>query len=293
MTRKSTKSSTKRNLYVLVGVLIVASITLRFLSDINFEQSSILFIGLPALITLLMIKYTKTPKNAYGVVFRVITLFFLMSSIVLGEGIVCILFSAPLFYGVAALVVFISEYLKKKNKEKLLSLVIAPVLLIISQPFDIKVAPEVQVVETFVTINKDVSIDAFNNSPDVLKNYPAFFKIGFPKPLGIKGTGTNVGDSRDIQFESNTKGIGTLSLEVIEKNETSITFKPTKDDTHIDHWLTWNEMKIEIIESGPNQSTIKWTSQYQCDLGPRWYFEPLEEITVGVMNKHLIDVYFN
>ena len=70
----------------------------------------------------------------------------------------------------------------------------------------------------FVVINKNASIDSFNRTPDFLEDYPNFFKIGFPKPLGIKGTGTNIGDSRDIQFESSTKGIGTLSLEVIEKN---------------------------------------------------------------------------
>tara|TARA_Y100000766_G_scaffold133686_1_gene115038 strand:- start:1445 stop:2350 length:906 start_codon:yes stop_codon:yes gene_type:complete len=293
MTQENPSNSKKRKLYVLVGVLVVASIAFRLISDYHFEQTSILFVGLPALMTLFMVKYSKTPKTAYGIVFKVITIFLLMSSILLGEGIVCVLFAAPIFYGVAALIVFIAQYLKRRNKSKLYSILIIPIILIVAQPFGIIVEPEIQTVETFVVINKNASIDSFKRTPDFLKDYPNFFKIGFPKPLGIKGTGTNIGDSRNIQFESSTKGIGILSLKVIEKNDSIIVFEPTKDNTHINHWLTWNKMKVEIIKINPNQTKIRWTSQYQCDLGPSWYFEPLEEIAVEVMNKHLINAYFN
>jgi hypothetical protein len=290
---QETSNSNKIKLYVLVGVLVVSSISFRLINDYNLEQTSILFVGLPALMTLLMVKYSKTPKSAYGVVFKVITIFLLMSSILLGEGSICVLFAAPIFYGVAALIVFIIEYLKKRNESKLLSVLLIPVLLVVAQPFGIKGEPEIQTEETCVVINKGVSIDSFNKKPDLLKNYPNFFKIGFPKPIGIQGTGTTIGDTRNIQFESSTKGIGTLSLEVIESNESSIIFKVINDNSHINHWLTWKKMKVEIIKISPNQTKIKWISQYQCDLGPSWYFEPLEEIAVEIMNKHLIDVYFN
>jgi hypothetical protein len=200
---------------------------------------------------------------------------------------------APIFYGVAALIVFIVQYLKKRNKTNLYSVVIIPTLIILAQPFEIKVEPKIQTVETSVIVQKEVSIDSFNKNPNFLKNYPNFFKIGFPKPIEIKETGTNIGDVRNIQFKSNTKGIGTLSIEIIEKSNSSITFKPISDNTHINHWLTWKQIKVEIIKISPNETKIKWTSQYQCDLGPSWYFEPLEEFAVEIMNKHLIHVYFN
>jgi hypothetical protein len=216
-----------------------------------------------------------------------------MSSILLGEGIVCILFAAPIFYGLAALIVFIVNYLDKKNKSKLNSIVIIPLLIIIAQPLKIKKEPEIHKVETTITIQNNASIAAFNKHPDFMENYPNFFKIGFPIPISINGSGTNVGDSRDIQFESRTKGIGTLSLEIIRKNDSSIVFKPVKDNTHIDHWLTWKLMKAEIIKTSPNETKIRWTSNYQCKLGPSWYFEPLEKIAVQIMNKHLINAYFN
>ena len=293
MNEENSSNSKKRQLYVLVGVLIVASIVFRIIGGYHFEQTAILFIGIPALLTLLMIKYSKTPKSAYGVVFRTITIFLLMSSILLGEGTVCVLFAAPIFYGIAALIVFITERTKKNNDSKLKAIVVLPIILILAQPMDFVGEAELQTVETTTTINNEVSLEAFNKSPDFLKNYPVFFKLGFPKPIDIAGSGVNIGDTRNIQFESSTKGIGTLSLEIIESSDSSITFKPTSDKTHINHWLTWEQMTVEIFKTSTNETKIKWTSEYRCDLGPSWYFKPLERKAVQIMNRHLIDAYFN
>ena len=293
MKEKTSDTLSKNSLYLIIGVLVITSIAFRLIGNRGLEQTSVLFVGLPALITLLMVKYSNTPKTAYGLVFKVITIFLLMSSILLGEGIVCILMAAPIFYGLAAIIVFLSEYSKKKNKEKLFSLLIIPLIVVIAQPFDINVEPEIQTVETYVAVPDGVAFDAFNTNPDFLQDYPDFFKVGFPKPIKIAGNGTNIGDKRNIQFESKTKGIGTLSLEIIHRSDSKIVFNPIHDNTHINHWLTWNKITVEIIKGETNGTKIKWTSQYQCDLGPSWYFEPLEATAIEIMNKHLINAYFN
>ena len=70
-----------------------------------------------------------------------------------------------------------------------------------------------------------VVFNNFNQSPNFLKHLPTFFKIGFPKPISINGTGTEIGDFRKIKFESNTKGIGTLHLKIKRKTKNSVTFK--------------------------------------------------------------------
>ena len=215
-----------------------------------------------------------------------------MSSILLGEGLVCVLFAAPIFYGVGAFLVFLSNKLDDVNKSDLNAIVIIPVLLLLAQPQEIFRAPDVQIVETVVEIPKNAGIDLLNQSPDFQSNYPNFFKIGFPKPVGISGNGTQIGDVRNIQFESSTRGIGTLSLEVAERSDDYIILNVASDDTHIGRWLTWNQIKVEIIKSEDETTQIKWTSEFQCDLGPSWYFEPLEKMAVAQMNQYLIDVYF-
>lgn len=289
----NTENKRKRNLYIVVTVLAIASLTFRILNDTHFEQTAIFFVGIPTLITLILIKYAKTPKSAYGVVFMTITLFLLLSAILFGEGLVCIIFMAPIFYGVAALLVFIYEYLKKRNKSNLNSFIILPLVLIISQFTDINTTPKTQTVITSKIVKGNYDLSVLEKHPDFLANYPNFFKIGFPKPISISGKGINVGDSRKIQFESKTRGTGTLHLRVKKVNKNSITYEIAGDNTHIHHWLTWKEIEVSIKKQDNDTSKITWTTKFTCDLGPNWYFEPFEKYGVKVMNEHLIQSFFN
>ncbi|MDC1395708.1 hypothetical protein N8368_04310, partial [Bacteroidia bacterium] len=67
----------------------------------------------------------------------------------------------------------------------------------------------------------------------------------FPKPIKVMCNGLTTGDTRDIQFMSNTKGLGTLSLKVISNDQDKIVFDVTKDNTHINHWLTWKRFAVK------------------------------------------------
>jgi len=291
----STSNIRKRNriqLYSLVAILVGASICYRVIAGVGLEQTSILFIGLPAFITLLTIKYTRTPKSVYGLVFKVMTLFFLMAAIILGEGFICILIAAPLFYSLAALIIFIIQYLNKNKDSDLQLIVLVPVLLILGQPQNVSRLPDLQTVHTTTRVDSSVSFESFTHSPNFLEDYPTFFKMGFPKPVGIAGDGVKAGDIRHIKFKSRTKGIGTLSLIIVQANNSKIVFGPLEDDTHINHWLTWKQITIELKRIEGSQTEISWTTQYTCDLGPAWYFEPIERLAVRIMNQHLIDAYF-
>jgi len=285
------QKNSKQILYVVVIVLAIANFAFKFMNEIKIEQTSILFVGIPALITILLVKYSDKPKNIYGVVFKTMTLFLLLSSVLLGEGMVCIIIMAPIFYLIAGIIAFIMEYLRTKNKSKLNSFILIPVLLILAQANEINKSPSVINIETKVEVLKHSNFSAFNTAPNFLENLPNFFKIGFPKPIAIEGEGINVGDYRKIQFESNTKGIGTLHLKIKEKTKNTILFEVIEDDTHINHWLTWKKMKVSI-ENKNNSSVITWNTHYTCDLGPSWYFQPIENYGVETMNTFLIESFF-
>lgn len=83
-----------------------------------------------------------------------------------------------------------------------------------------------------------------------------------------------------------------MELEITETSDDKIVFRPIKDETHIHHWLHWDKITVEKVQTPKSEPAIKWTSQYKCVLGPAWYFEPFERIVVKVMNKHLIHAYF-
>jgi hypothetical protein len=290
--QSANNANKKRNLFIIIIILAVLSILFRIIGQKELEQTSFLFIGLPTILALLVIKYTDTPKTSYGIVFRVVTLFLLISGIVLGEGLICIIMAAPLFYGVAAIAVFIYEICKKQDKEELYSFIFIPLAIMLAQPFSIGSAPESQTVITSIIVSNNIEISALNKQPDFSKQLPNYFKLGFPNPLGVSGLGLEIGDSRDIQFQSSTKGIGTLSLEVIKTENQKITFQITSDDTHIAHWLSWKEFSVELKPLEGDKTQITWTSEYTCDLAPKWYFEPLENHAVELMNEHLINSYF-
>jgi len=144
--------------------------------------------------------------------FYVVTIFLLLCGVLFGEGLICLIIMSPLFYGVGALGVAISNLLKKKNKQNLNAIVLLPILLVAAQVYEINGTLETHKIESTVRINRNVSFSEMNSSPNFQKNLPTFFKIGFPKPVNITGSGIEIGDTRTIQFLSNTKGIGELTL---------------------------------------------------------------------------------
>lgn len=285
------KNNSKITLYVIISVLFIASIAFRGLINGDLEQTSLLFVGVPTLITVLIVRYSKKPKSAYGVAFLTITLFLLMCGILFGEGLVCIIFMAPIFYAVTAILVWLYEFFKKKGKNKTYTFALLPVLILLFQPKEFITAPKIHSITAIQEISKNQDLSKLNIQPNLKNNLPTFFKIGFPEPVKIIGEGLNIGDVRIIYFKSQTKGIGQLVLEIKERTSNKIIFKINSDNTHIKHWLTYKEVKVELIED-KDTNKIVWTTDFTCDLGPSWYFEPFEKYAVGLMNKHLISTYF-
>jgi len=285
----------KSALYLIIGIVFIASIGFRIIDNQHLEQTSLLFVGLPTLIALLVVKYTDRPSSAYGVSFKAVTLFLLIASIAFGEGIICIIMAAPLFYGITALLVFIYDFLQKDDEEDEnilhISLLI-PIALLLAQVGDFN---EMPVTETVITteIVSNASINNLNTQPLFEINLPLFFQSGFPKPLSFEGEGLAVGDTREIKFESTTKGIGSLILEVQEIDDSSIVFSIQSDDSHIAHWLTWKKIEVSITPIDETQSTVTWASHYTCDLAPHWYFGRMERFAVGLSNEHLIHSFFD
>lgn len=282
----------KNILYVIVIVLAIANIAFKLLNELRIEQTSILFVGIPTLITILVIKYSKTPKSAAGVVFTTVTIFLLLASILLGEGMVCIIIMAPIFYLIAGVIVLVIKLIGRRDDNKLNTYIIIPILFIVGQGYEINTEPELLKVTTVVEVQGHKSLTDFNKTPNFLNNYPNFFKIGFPEPIAIEGQGVQVGNYRKIQFKSKTKGVGVLHLEIKNKTKNSITFNVVSDNTHIHHWLSWKTMKATIQHNKNGMSSIIWDTYFTCDLGPSWYFKPTEKYGVQVMNMHLINSYF-
>ena len=286
MTANTSSISGKKTLYAIIVVLLIASIAYRVTQGSSFKNSSLLFVGLPALLSLLIVKYTGTPKSTYGLVFKVITLFLLISGILLGEGVLCIVIAAPIFYGVGFLIALVYDRIQGRDKARMLLLL--PILLLLAEPWQIH-KPTISTVVTEVQFDHDISMSQLQSPPTIPTALPLFFQYGFPQPQTITGGGLAVGDQTKIEFLSSTKGLGALVLEVDQISTSTIRYHVVSDDTHIGSWLSWKDISVQVDRE---YSTVIWTSTYACELGPQWYFAPIQRYTVQQMHQYLIDMYF-
>jgi len=290
----------KNQFYILLGALVVVSLAYQILSHAELEQTTLLFMGLPALLALMIVKFSGQPKSTYMAVFRAITLFLLLAAVLLGEGVVCILVSAPIFYAVGAIIVFILALVNKDRKDSdedtldsgMFAFGILLLLMMSGLYGDIQKKPMQQVSMTKIVAG-DLSLARLDEQVDLMANLPRFFDLGFPKPLDMKGEGTGIGDFRKVAFKSTTKGVGTLNLKIVERQKNKIVFKAVADDTHISHWMSWNTVTVTLNTLPKGDTEIKWTSTFQCELGPAWYFVPVERYAVKLSSSHLLNTYFH
>jgi hypothetical protein len=80
----------------------------------KLEQSAAMFIGLPAFLAIL-VTLTPAARTTTGLLLKATTVVLLTSAVLLAEGFVCVMMAAPLFYGVAALIGLIFDYLGRRG----------------------------------------------------------------------------------------------------------------------------------------------------------------------------------
>ncbi len=104
-------------------------IAYRAIVGIRLEQTSLLFIGLPAGLAILLALLPRS-ENAIASALKGITIAIGMSGALLGEGIVCVLMAAPLFYLLGLIVGIVTELDKRRaqREAKLLSVALLPLV---------------------------------------------------------------------------------------------------------------------------------------------------------------------
>ena len=88
-------SNSQWAMLLIVVMMAVGSVMYRLLVIKQLEQTSVLFIGIPAVLAAIVIM-TGPVQSAVGVVVKGITICLLMSGILLGEGFICIVMASPL-----------------------------------------------------------------------------------------------------------------------------------------------------------------------------------------------------
>jgi hypothetical protein len=273
-----------------------ASLAHRLLSARQLEHTSLVFIGLPALIAVIVILLPRS-SSITGVILKAITLALALSGVMLGEGFVCILFAAPLFYLVGILIGIAADWQRKKGeRDTRLNGMVMVVLLVLGPSSLEGVIPgfefgrDATVTRTRVVAGSPSDVEAALASvPRFDRELPAFFKLGFPTPGVTGGEGLTVGAERRIEFLHGGHHPGSLVLRVASRTPRSVTFRPAADDSYITHWLSWRDIDVEWREIAPGRTEVTWTLRYRRRLDPAWYFAPLERYATGLAAGYLLD----
>jgi hypothetical protein len=289
----------RRARWAVIGIILAAaggSAFYRLLVVHRLEHTSALFIGVPTLLAILVV-LSGTPSTATGAICKAIAIALLLSGIFLGEGFVCILMAAPLFFLVGVLIGLVLDAtrfrLGRRAGTRMLCLV---VLLLAPLSLEGVDARFTWSREERVTARRDVAAGpdaiaaALARPPRFQAPLPLFFRLGFPRPLGADGAGLAPGDRRAIHW-SEAEGYppGDLVLEVVESGPGRVRFRAIADDSLIPYWLTWQEAEVRWWATGAERSHVEWSFRYRRELDPAWYFGPWERYAVRLAAGYLIE----
>ena len=285
-----TKRRAQAQLVAVIVAIALASIAYRLLVWRQLEQTSALFIGIPALLAIAA-AFLDTGGSAARTALKATLLALLISGIFWGEGFVCILMAAPIFLSIAVLLGYAidrsDEFSRRTNAFlwiALVPMVMEGVIPQLSFPRE-----ETVVVERIVEASASDVRRNLSRTPEFSSALPLFLRLGFPRPVETSGDGLHLGDVRVILFAGGEGSPGELTLEVAESEPDRVVFRATDDGSHIAHWMTWRESAVSWRELAPGQTEVRWTIRYRRELDPAWYFGPWERYAVELAGEYLID----
>lgn len=298
-TEVSGRQTITRAQWSLLGIIIaftLACIIYRLLVHSRLEQTSALFIGLPALLAAAL-ALTPRARSATGMIMKGMTIALLMSGPLLGEGFICIIMAAPIFYGVGLVVGLIVDYSKRRREEEKLSkqtfaLMLLPFLLFSMEGASDRLSfarDETVVVERVIAAGPGDVEQALSRQPRFDKRLPLYLRMGFPVPATCSGEGLNTGDRRIVHFAGGEGKPGDLVLEVAERESGRVRFRAVSDSSHISHWLDWKQADVSWTQLDSEHTKVRWSLSYARRLDPAWYFGPWERYAVGRAASYLID----
>ena len=283
----------RRKKFALLAIVlsfVVVSIAGRMIYARHMETSSLMFIGIPALSAVLLV-FTVRPKGAMSTAMTGITFVLLLSAIVFGEGVICILMAAPIFYIVGAIIAGIIDSSRRKPQATRMML-LAPLLLMSFEGTSGRTSlprEESVTARRVVAARTGEVVDALGAPLRFRTKVPSYLRMGFPRPVSASGAGLAVGSRRLIGFAGGEGKPGALTMEVAEVSSESVTFRALSDTSKVAHWLRWEEAVVSWRPLDATHTEVTWTLRYRRNLDPAWSFEPWERYATGLAADYLID----
>ena len=259
----------------------------------GYGHSAAMFLGIPTVLAILLALAPKA-QSLTGGIMKGITLVLLIVAPLAGEGYLCILMAAPLFYVVGLVVGLVAETTRTRDAGSR-TLFRSVAIFLLPMCFE-GVIPQLtfhrhQTVQATAIVNaRAAEVEAaLATSPHIASPLPRFLRIGFPRPLAVSGAGLNEGDERRIHF-SGAEGDppGDLVMRVEDRDPGYVRFVTVSDASKLTQWLRWDSSEVAWSAVDAQHTRVTWTIHFERGLDPAWYFTPWERYAVGKAAQYLI-----
>ena len=292
-------------LAAIIVAVALAAITYRLLVLHHLGQTAALFVGLPTTLAVVVVFFVS-PRSATGVACKAVTIGLLVSLLFLGEGLLCIVMAAPLFYVLAILIgtgVEVAQRHRRSGTGTILSCV--GLLALMTMSLEGVTAPTTFHRDQWVSVSRTIPFSsteverALFEAPRFDRALPFVLRAGFPRPVsseidrravGARWTiGVRGGELRLEGGHLREPRTGNLVLELEDSQPGRVKWRAVSDESHMTHYLTWQEASVEWEPVGAGATRVTWTLRYRRDLDPAWYFGPMERLAAARAADYLID----
>lgn len=296
-----------RRRITMIALLIIAglaSIVIRLLVRHDLDHTAMLYMAVPygvaVLITLIRPyaehgrwweKYISHSVSALVV--------FLMSSVVLFEGFICVLFFMPIYFLVVTLA-FIAHGIAvalDARKNRTLSLAIPLLVAVLS----VEGTVDVMTLDRRATGTATATTE--KSPQQLLQNLATPFELPassdwmlalFPMPHAIEAGSLQPGDVHRVHtryhrwFVTNThEGVIEMRIDSVTPERVSVTV--VRDTSYFSNYVRLDGSEIRFATDGEGGTTVSIEIRYERLLDPAWYFRPIQSHAMDAMASHLIE----
>lgn len=284
---------------IVVAFLVVAAvfaIAYRVEFGMGLSQTYATFVGLPLLIGVLT-TYLTRPKSGLGATLKFTTVILCAVCPLLGEGAVCLLMAAPIFYAVAItgyfIVAGISQLVSPRGRSGMMSIIVLLPFLFgkaTSKPTSIRNPRTIITSRTaIVAADPEKVWDTLLHRDDLVSDrLPFFLRLGFPRPTKLERS--RDGTTRLTFDPGSEPWPGTnviVSHQEVDAAHRRLIFIIEHDGTKLARWLTFVQTRFEV-EPCAGGSRLRQVTTFRQRMQPGFYWNSLQRFAMGQMHRYAL-----
>ena len=278
---------------ILLISAFVFGVIYRGTEKAGMVQTYAMFVGIPLIIGIL-VAYLTRPQTGVGTTIKVVTILLCVVCPLVGEGSICILMAAPLFYAFAVLGYYLVAAITKSGSNRRGGpLVIAAIPFVMAMVTSDRKhidnpATNTVVDEIFVAASPDRVMQIIEQTNGVPHDFPVFLKLGFPLPKHLEHDPNGV---TRMAFDPRAEawpGPNTItSQQTIDPVRHTIHYEILEDNTKLARWLTFRSTGFEIVPR-VGGSVLRQRTVYLQRMQPGFYWNHLEDFAMGQMHGYAL-----